>query len=39
VGKGIQKRMLCDEKVQAGFINTEEIVLTGFARTMQMPDL
>lgn len=31
--------MLCDEKVRTGFINTEEIVLTGFTRTTQMPDL
>lgn len=31
VRKEIQKRMLCDEKVQTGFSNKEEIVLTGFS--------
>lgn len=39
VRKGIQNRMLCDEKVQTGFINTEEIILRGFSRTTQMPNL
>lgn len=37
VRKEIQNRMLCDEKVQTGFTNREEIVLTGFSRTISMP--
>lgn len=37
--KGIQNRMLCDKKVRTGFINTEEVVPTGFSRTTQISDL
>lgn len=33
VRKEVKNRMLCDEKVQIGFTNSKEIVLTGLSRT------